>query len=86
MSKPITNGVELSTLKKAVRRVASMAATYEKGMNACLYLADQYHERARECQRLAAMFDREAAANANLLQLALGEKWRLEDAVRGVKP
>ncbi|MEZ5452317.1 MAG: hypothetical protein R3E93_05785 [Thiothrix sp.] len=41
-----------------MRRVASMAATYEKGMNACLYLADQYHERARECQRLAAMFDR----------------------------
>ncbi|MEB4591227.1 hypothetical protein VSS37_09585 [Candidatus Thiothrix sp. Deng01] len=86
MSKPITQGAAVAPLQNAVHRAARMAATYEKAMLACLCLASQYRGRAQECQRLAAMFDREAAANANLLQLSLGEKWRLEDAGREAQP
>ncbi|MEZ5454286.1 MAG: hypothetical protein R3E93_15905 [Thiothrix sp.] len=85
MSKSLsTNGVEFSTLKTAINRAAGLADTYQKGMFACKALSDLYRTRAQECQRLAAMFDREAAANASLLQLSLTEKWRLEDAGREV--
>ncbi len=88
MAKPITTGAVVApiSLQTAINRAAELASTYQKGMFACHYLADLYRTRAQECQRLAAMFDREAADNANLLHLSLTEKWRLEDTGREVQP
>jgi hypothetical protein len=84
MSKPLTTGLETTSLPMAISRVTERANAFEGGLKACLKLADMYHQRAIECQHLAYQFDREAKETAHLLALALEEKWRLADAGRGV--
>jgi hypothetical protein len=83
MSKPLTTGLDVSSLPLAISRVTERANAFEGGLKARLKLAGMYHQRAIECQRLAYQFDREAKETAYLLSLALAEKWRLEDAGRG---
>lgn len=73
---PIHQGTELEHLQDAVAR-------YSRVLMVSMKLAEMYHQRARECDELAASWDRQAAETGGLLALALRRKWALEGADNG---